>query len=244
MKIFTGLFFALGAALLAVPGVRFSAWFFLGLGGLCILWMLLTHFEEKHRIFNFCKRFFLVSVCTLAVLICYLEVLLLSYGEKDRSALPADAVIVLGAGVNGQTPSAALRSRIDAVAAYIQVHPGIPVVLSGGQGSGEDISEAECMYRALREDFAGTVFLLEERSTSTAENFAYSKEILAEYGLDTENTTIAVVTNDFHIYRSRLIAEREGLATLGVPAELPWWWLTANYYLREAFALVKTVLFD
>ncbi|MBQ8850898.1 MAG: YdcF family protein, partial [Oscillibacter sp.] len=215
-----------------------------GLGALCILWMLLTHFEEKHRIFKLCKRVFLVSVCALAVLICSLEVLLLSYGEKDRSALPADAVIVLGAGVNGQTPSAALRSRIDAAAAYIQVHPGIPVVLSGGQGSGEDISEAECMYHALREDFAGTVFLLEERSTSTAENFAYSKEMLAEYGLDTENTTIAVVTNDFHIYRSRLIAEREGLATLGVPAELPWWWLTANYYLREAFALVKTVLFD
>jgi hypothetical protein len=29
-----------------------------------------------------------------------------------------------------------------------------------------------------------------------------------------------------------------------VPAELPWWWLTANYYVREAFAVVKTVLFD
>ena len=55
---------------------------------------------------------------------------------------------------------------------------------------------------------------------------------------------IGVVTNDFHMFRAKLIAQREGLTTVGVPAELPWWWLTANYYVREAFALVKTLIFD
>ena len=57
-------------------------------------------------------------------------------------------------------------------------------------------------------------------------------------------SVIGVVTNDFHMFRAKLIAQREGLTTVGVPAELPWWWLTANYYVREAFALVKTLIFD
>ena len=55
---------------------------------------------------------------------------------------------------------------------------------------------------------------------------------------------IGVVTNDFHIFRVELIAARAELTTVGIPAELPWWWLTANYYVREAFALVKTLIFD
>ena len=69
--------------------------------------------------------------------------------------------------------------------------------------------------------------LLEERSTSTAENFAFSKTLLEEAGIDTEEAVIAVVSNDFHLFRAKLIAEREELQIIGVPAELPWWWLTA-----------------
>ena len=88
-------------------------------------------------------------------------------------------------------------------------------------------------------------YLLEERSTSTAENFRYSKELLEEQGLDTETAVIAVVTNDFHCFRAHMIAQKQGFGTvIDVPAELPWWRLTANYYLREAFAVAKTALFD
>ena len=118
----------------------------------------------------------------------------------------------------------------------------VPVVLSGGQGPGERITEAEAMRRCLED--TGAELLLEERSTSTAENFRYSKALLEEYGLDTETATVAVVTNDFHCFRAHMIAQKQGLRIVDVPAELPWWWLTANYYLREAFAVVKTALFD
>ena len=86
--------------------------------------------------------------------------------------------------------------------------------------------------------------LLEEKSANTAQNFRFSKALLEEYGLDTETAVIAVVTNDFHCFRAHMIARKQGLRTIDVPAELPWWWLTANYYLREAFAVVKTALFD
>lgn len=244
----SAVFFLLGLVLLAAPGVKFSGVFSLGLCALCILWPALGRLAEKHWFFNACKRILLVGFCTLAVLLGSIEALVLSYGEEDRSALPVDAVIVLGAGVNGETPSLTLQTRIDKASEYIytRLGPDIPIVLSGGQGSGEDITEAECMYRALKTGDAAwdSRFLLEGRSTSTAENFAFSKQLLEETGIDTQTAVIAVVTNDFHLYRARLIAEKEGLQTIGIPAELPWWWLTANYYLRESFAVVKTVLFD
>ena len=246
-----GGFCALGAALLFAPGVRFSGYFFLGVAALFLVWSALGYFDEKHRFFKVRKRVFLAGVCALAVLLSCLEAVIISCGETYEPALPVDAVIVLGAGVNGETPSLTLQTRIDMAAEYIfsEDHGDVPIVLSGGQGSGENISEAEAMYRALRKsplrptDTPFHVFL-EDRSTSTAENFAFSKALLEEQGVDTERAVIAVVTNDFHMYRSRLIAGEYGLNTIGVPAELPWWWLTANYYLRESFALVKTLLFD
>lgn len=158
---------------------------------------------------------------------------------------PADAVIVLGAGVNGTTPSLALQTRISAAADYLAQHPEALAVLSGGQGPGEDITEAEAMLRGLKSrGIDEERLLLEDRSTSTAENFAFSKSLLEQGGLDTDSAVIAVVSNDFHLYRARLLAGREGLKTFGVPAELPWFWLSANYYVREYFALVKSVIFD
>ena len=137
-------------------------------------------------------------------------------------------------------------SRIRAAEDYLEGHPDVPVVLSGGQGPGEAVSEAEAMRRALwtGDEAEDARFLLEDRSTNTAQNFRYSKALLEEHGVDTGTAVVAVVTNDFHCFRARMIARRQGLETVGVPAELPWWWLTANYYLREAFAVVKTALFD
>lgn len=240
--ILAGVCFALGAGLFFAPGVRFSAYFCLGAGCLCLFWLALCRLSKKHPFWNWCKRVFLVGISALLLVLACFEAAIISRGNRDWTALPADAVIVLGAGVNGETPSLTLRTRINAAADYLEDHPDIPVVLSGGQGSGENISEAEAMRREL-EGLSGRL-LLEDQSTSTAENFAFSKKLLKEYGVDTETATIAVVTNDFHILRAQLIAQREGMHTFGIPAELPWWWLSANYYLREPFALVKTLLFD
>jgi len=235
----------LGLVLLCLPGVKFSGCLCLCLAALCVMELLLSRWAEISRAGMWCKMGFLVVLAAVLTVLCAFEVAIVSRGEEDWSALPVDAVIVLGAGVNGETPSMALQTRIDAAAAYLEQHPDVPVVLSGGQGSGEDITEAEAMRRALKaKGMPEDRLLLEESSTSTAENFAFSKVLLEDHDIDTDTAVIAVVTNDFHIFRAKLIAQREGLTTIGVPAELPWWWLTANYYVREAFALTKTLIFD
>ena len=236
-----------GLALVSIPnGMKFTGYFLLGTLAIWYCGMYLHRWGKRSRRGQACYRVFLAGLGLGIVCLAGIEAAVVFRGEADNSAIPVDAVIVLGAGVNGETPSAALWSRIRAAEDYLEIHPDVPVVLSGGQGAGEAISEAEAMRRALwKEDGAENArLLLEERSTNTAENFRFSKALLEERGLDTETATIAVVTNDFHCFRAHMIARRQGLKTIDVPAELPWWWLTANYYLREAFAVVKTSLFD
>lgn len=236
-----------GLTLVIIPsGIRFTGWFLLGCLLVWIVGLFICRWAEKSRTGVICKRVFFFGLALGTACLISIEILLLRYGETDHSALPVDAVIVLGAGVNGETPSAALWSRIQAADAYLETHPEVPVVLSGGQGGGENISEAEAMRRSLwgENEAENARFILEDRSTSTAENFRFSKALLEEHGIDTGTAVIAVVTNDFHCFRSHMIAQRQGLRTIDVPAELPWWWLSANYYLREAFAVVKTALFD
>ena len=236
-----------GLALVSIPnGMKFTGYFLLGTLAIWYCGMYLHRWGKRSRRGQACYRVFLAGLGLGIVCLAGIEAAVVFRGEADNSAIPVDAVIVLGAGVNGETPSAALWSRIRAAEDYLEIHPDVPVVLSGGQGAGEAISEAEAMRRALwKEDGAENArLLLEERSTNTAENFRFSKALLEERGLDTGRATIAVVTNDFHCFRAHMIAQRQGLKTIDVPAELPWWWLTANYYLREAFAVVKTSLFD
>ena len=236
-----------GLALVSIPnGMKFTGYFLLGTLAIWYCGMYLHRWGKRSRKGQACYRVFLAGLGLGIVCLAGIEAAVVFRGEADNSAIPVDAVIVLGAGVNGETPSAALWSRIRAAEDYLEIHPDVPVVLSGGQGAGEAISEAEAMRRALwKEDGAENARLLvEERSTNTAENFRFSKALLEERGLDTGTATIAVVTNDFHCFRAHMIAQKQGLRTIDVPAELPWWWLTANYYLREAFAVVKTALFD
>ncbi|EOS66822.1 YdcF family protein [Oscillibacter sp. 1-3] len=245
--IFIAVLALLGLVLITIPnGMRFTGFVFLGAAALWAAGLLLYRWRKKSRGALWLYRLFLAGTALMLTLLLSIEGVVVFHGEADNSAVPVDAVIVLGAGVNGETPSAALWSRITAAADYLEQHPDVPVVLSGGQGPGEYISEAEAMRRALwtNSESWNERYLLEDRSTSTAENFKYSKELLEEYGLDTDTAVIAVVTNDFHCFRTHLIAQRQGLHIVDVPAELPWWWLTANYYVREAFAVVKTALFD
>ena len=236
-----------GLTLVLIPfGVSFTGYFLLAVLVVWGLGLFLHRRADRSRAWGICERVFLAGLSLGAVCLVSIEAVVVFRGEADNSAIPADAVIVLGAGVNGETPSAALWSRIRAAEDYLKRHPGIPVVLSGGQGPGERITEAEAMRRALwgEDEAENARFLLEEESANTAQNFRFSKVLLEEHGLDTETAVIAVVTNDFHCFRSRMIARKQGLNTIDIPAELPWWWLTANYYLREAFAVVKTALFD
>lgn len=153
------------------------------------------------------------------------------YSKPDNGA---DYVIVLGAQVNGTRVSQALKHRLDAAYSYAMENESAKIIVSGGQGQGEDVTEAEAMFDYLvARGIASERIIKEEQSTNTNENIMYSKEMMehADY--------VVVVTNRFHLYRGTGIAKKqlsqkvEGLGAKTGNA------LFLNYYVREAFAVVK-----
>lgn len=232
-------FLALAVLLRFVPGLRFSALLCLCATAVLFIFYLLEHFARRgHRAAAWCELALIAALLLGFSLFTVLETMVVRGSFADESDAPVSAVIVLGAGVNGETPSLTLRTRIDAAAAYLEEHPNVPVVLSGGQGPGEAITEAECMRRALvRRGVDESRLYPEERSTSTQENLRYSRAILEELGVDPAQR-VAIVTSDFHLCRARLMW---GGDTAAVPAHLPsalyFQCLTVNYFIREAFGL-------
>ena len=232
-------FLALAVLLRFVPGLRFSALLCLCATAVLFIFYLLEHFARRgHRAAAWCELALIAALLLGFSLFTVLETMVVRGSFADESDAPVSAVIVLGAGVNGETPSLTLRTRIDAAAAYLEEHPDVPVVLSGGQGPGEAITEAECMRRALvRRGVDESRLYPEERSTSTQENLRYSRAILEELCVDPAQR-VAIVTSDFHLCRARLMW---GGDTAAVPAHLPsalyFQCLTVNYFIREAFGL-------
>ena len=153
----------------------------------------------------------------------------------------ADAVIVLGAGIRGDQVSYALQNRLDAAAGYYRENPSAILVVSGGFGKGKEVSEAYAMEKYLLSiGIPREAILKEERSTSTNENFRFSKEILD--GMLGANYEVVYVTNDFHILRAGINARDEGLNAHGLAAPTPLY-IIPNCYMRESLALLSTYVF-
>lgn len=143
--------------------------------------------------------------------------------------------VVLGCSVKGSRPSTILKERMDAAYEYLTENPEAYCVLSGGQGPGEDISEAECMFRYLTgKGIAKERLLLEDASTTTEENLTFSMRLLEEQGLDGE---ITIVTSEFHEYRANKTAERLGITGYSTPSHTFFLYLP-TYYVRELYGIL------
>ena len=150
---------------------------------------------------------------------------------------PCPTVIVLGCQVRGTTPSLMLSYRIQAAADYLDKNPDAVAILSGGQGPGERISEAGCMYNGLvARGIDPARLILEENSANTRENLRFSEAIMEEKGM---SGPVAIVSNDFHIFRALKMAKDNGLEAEGLAACSDYWFSRPTYVLREALALVK-----
>ncbi len=155
-------------------------------------------------------------------------------------------MVIFGCQVRKDGPSILLRDRLDIALDYLEDHPDMTVVVTGGKGDDEHLSEAQAMYDYLTErGVDGERILMEDRSVNTRENIYYTFELLAANGYDTTAEMLAV-SNGFHLARIRMLWDRAGgaynLSTLAAPSShLPsriW------MYVREPLALVKSFFFD
>ncbi|MBQ8588891.1 MAG: YdcF family protein [Firmicutes bacterium] len=149
----------------------------------------------------------------------------------------ADYVIVLGAKVNGTTPSWSLRKRIDSAAEYLLENPETVAVASGGQGADEGIAEGTAIAMALEaKGIEPDRILVEDLSTSTEENLIFSKALIESHGGSKKSETV-IVTSDFHMFRSLRLAERLGYENVsGKPAGTLWILVPQNH-VREILAI-------
>lgn len=147
-------------------------------------------------------------------------------------------VIVLGAGLHKDKPSRLLQYRLNKAYEFAAAHPDALVITSGGQGRDEWCPEGDAMREYLLEKGLDPARVVSEgRSTSTEENFAFSLEIMRQYGYD-ETTPVVYVSNAFHCYRAGKYAAMAGLTdTTALPAATPWR-SALPCYLREALALL------
>ena len=179
----------------------------------------------------------LVILAAAVLVTALLPVIRAAGGDKD---IDADYVIVLGAGVNGASPSLSMVDRLRAAREYLEKHPDAAAILSGGQGPGEDITEAEAMFRWLTANgVGGERLILEDKATSTLENLQNSFALIP----DMEAASVAVLSSEYHLYRAEYLAGTLGHRVVGVPAETSLPVLKVNYFLREALGLIYYQLF-
>lgn len=145
-----------------------------------------------------------------------------------------DYVIVLGAGLNGEKPTRPLQLRIERAYRYLTNSPNTIAIASGGQGSDEIISEAQAIKNELVAlGIEPERIILENQSTSTEENIKFSYEMIED-----TDCSVGIVTNSFHIYRAKMIANMQGHdGVVGVPAQtlFP---VGIHYVVREAAGVI------
>lgn len=172
-------------------------------------------------------------VCLLIIFI-VTECVIIGYGSKEPQP-DADYVLVLGAQVKGTRLTYALQTRLDKAYEYAMDNPKTLVIVSGGQGPGEQVTEAYAMAEYLKaKGLEEERILQENQSTSTFENIEFSKKLI-----DSTDAHIVLVTNHFHVYRGVGVAKKQGLTNvegLGAPTK---WYTIPNQYVREAFAVIK-----
>ena len=207
------------------------------LGLFLVLWGVFYKPIKKITKLPIIKTLKLIVITLLIIeiaFICFIG----AYGTQNTVTYSEDAVIVLGAGIKGDKVTVTLKQRLDKAVEYHNKNKNAFIVVSGGQGPEETVTEAVAMEKYLiNNGVDSSVILKEEKATSTAENFAFSKQILdnklkGDY-------SIAVITNDFHIYRSVCIAGDSGFENVTSLSSAQSFYNVVPNYLRESLAVIK-----
>ena len=186
------------------------------------------------------RRILLALLALAVVAFAALEAVVLTGARTEiaQGEEEPEVMVIFGCQVKPWGPSELLQDRLDTALTYLEDHPDMTVVVSGGQGPDEPMSEAQCVD--------GENIVLEDNSGNTWENIQYTLELFQDGTVEPTGKILAV-SNGFHLARIRLLWSREWegtytLSTLAAPSShLP---SRLSMYLREPFALVKSWLLD
>lgn len=220
--------------------------------GMAVFAVLIAGTVFSGKLFNFIRwvisyksvriilSVFIAAIAVILLLAAYFSAKMIAaannYPDKPTT------LIILGCKVKGENPSRMLYNRVTVAADYLTKNPEINVVVSGGQGEDEKISEAECMKRLLIEKgISSDRIIVEDKSVSTHENISFSLKLIEELRLE---KNITIVTSEFHQYRTSLIAENlgtEGSYSISSHTQL---FLLPTYWIREWFGICYINVFE
>ena len=158
---------------------------------------------------------------------------------------PMDYLVILGCGIRDDgTPCPLLAGRVDKALSFDQSRIALgdapaTFVPSGGQGDDEPISEAQSMGNYLEEKgVEHERIVLENRSTTTRENMAFSREVIERHaGRSTDELLVGFSTTNYHVFRGYVCAHEAGMAVEGMGAKTKYYFWP-NAFLREFVGLL------
>lgn len=228
------LYFIMLAICVGLTNVFTYSWLILGV--ICIVAAVLSekviiiwdrlHIVIKATIIGGASIVIILIICVLAIIV--------KHGVNKPSK-DADYVIVLGAQVRGTVPSLNLAKRLDKAYEYLVSNHDTKVIVTGGKGTGEDITEAQAMYTYLIDKgIEKDRIIMEDKSINTHENIKFSRKIM-----NNDDLRVVIVTSSFHVYRGVSIAKKQGLKNVEGAGSTIKWYTVPNLYLREAIAIIK-----
>lgn len=225
-----------------VPGYSFSALVCLCLIAIILFYTFMPLIGLKFPVFaKVTTRIFTVILVIGLLVVGITEAIIIhaSFGDPEETV---DYIVVLGAKVNKDGPSVSLWDRICAAYTYLEEHPGVTAVLSGGQGTDEPITEAECMYRELVELGIDPQRLwIEDKATSTWENLNFSLDLI-EANTGTRPAKLGVLSSEYHLFRASLFARACNVEFVGIPAKTSRLSQAVNHFMREVAGVWHYIL--
>ena len=166
-----------------------------------------------------------VYVLSLMAMYSLSAILNLIHLKKNRNA---DYIVVLGSGIIGKKVTPLLAARIERGMELLYSNPNAVLIMSGGQGPGEDIPESVAMAAyAVGKGVDAERIIMEQKSVSTEENLLFSRKLM-----DKEAPKIVIVTTAYHVFRALILAKQQGLKCVGFGAKTKWYF-TLNALIRE-----------
>lgn len=225
-----------------VPGYGFLALVLLCIIGLILFYTLMPLVGLVFPGFARTMTWLVSTVLVLGILVCCATeaiVIKASFGSPQE---PVDYVVVLGAKVNAEGPSRSLMDRIRAAYSYMEAHPNVIAVVSGGQGVDEHMTEAKSMYLELTEmGIDPERIWMEDQASNTWENLHYSLNLIEEK-TGTRPEKIGVLSSEYHLFRASLFARACHVGFVGIPARTSNPMQMLNHFMREVAGVWHYIL--
>ena len=216
--------------------MAFTALLMLTFAAICLFFAFIGDSKAAKRI----KTAVAILLAVIFIAALATEIFVFAHAHTNAES-DVEWIIILGAGLHGERLSYSIKSRLDRALEYLEKNQKCRIVVSGGMGAGETVTEAYAMKKYLVENgIDAQRILTEEKATTTEENLEFSFDIISSHPEYRKSDRVAVLSSAYHLFRTSIMASdlsggRFGRITY-ISARTRRF-IVVNYYLREIAAI-------